>query len=172
MNINPAAKRTLPIVAWAAMLVVSDLPDILITWLGGSIPTWIFWAKSGFLAVFLGLTLLIKAIRLLWQYAVIFLALFLALGLTNLVRSTAWFQGNFNYTGVGFFAGYAAVFVLDILVALAALAVLWLMKRDRKAFFFVKGQMDAPVERVRRLGIKWGESWKVISWFFAGGCAG
>jgi len=42
MNISPAKKRTLPIVAWATMLVVSDLPDILITWLGGSIPTWIF----------------------------------------------------------------------------------------------------------------------------------
>jgi membrane protease YdiL (CAAX protease family) len=169
MNIFPAAKRTLIITAWAAMLVVSDLPDMIITWLDGSIPTWIFWAKAGFLAVFLGLTLLIKAIRPLWQYAVIFLTLFLALGLTNLVRSTAWFQGNFNYTGVSFFAGYAAVFVLDILVASAVLAVLWLMKRDRKAFFFVKGQMSAPVEPVRWLGIKAGASWKVIGWFFAGG---
>ncbi len=171
MNIAPATKRTLPIVAWATMLVVSDLPDMIITWLGGSIPTWIFWAKAGFLAVFLGLTLLIKAIRPLWQYAVIFLTLFLALGLNNLVRSTAWFQGNFNYAGVSFFTGYAAIFVLDILVALAVLAVLWLMKRDRQAFFFVKGQMDAPVEPVRWLGIKGGESWKVIGWFFAGGAA-
>jgi membrane protease YdiL (CAAX protease family) len=171
VNIAPAAKRTLIITAWAAMLVVSDLPDMLITWLGGSIPTWIFWAKAGFLAVFLGLTLLIRAIRPLWQYALIFLTLFLALGLTDLVRSTAWFQGNFNYAGISFFTGYAAIFVLDILVALAVLVVLWLVKRDRKTFFFVKGQMDAPVERVVWLGIKGGESWKVIGWFFAGGAA-
>ena len=53
------------------MLVVSDLPDMIITWLGGAIPTWIFWTKAGFLAVFLGLTLLITAIRPLWQYAAI-----------------------------------------------------------------------------------------------------
>ncbi len=171
MNMIPAEKRTLPIVAWAAMLVVSDLPDILITWLGGTIPPWIFWAKAGFLAIFLGLTLLIKAIRPLWQYALIFLTLFVALGLNNLVRNTAWFQGNFNYKGVSFFTGFAAIFILDILVALAVLAVLWLMKRDRSAFFFVKGQVDAPVEPVRWLGIKKGESWKVIGWFFAGGAA-
>ncbi len=171
MNTFPAAKRTLPIVAWAVMLVVSDLPDILITWLDGSIPPWIFWAKAGFLTIFLGLTLLIKAIRPLWQYAMIFLTLFLALGLTNLVRNTAWFQGNFNYVGVSFFNGYAAIFVLDILVALAVLVVLWLMKRDRKVFFFVKGQINAPVEPIRWLGIKGGDSWKVIGWFFAGGAA-
>ena len=57
---------------------------------------------------------------------------------------------------------------LDILVALAVIAVLWLMKRDRKAFFLVRGQMDAPIGPVRWLGIKPGESWKVFGWIFAG----
>jgi membrane protease YdiL (CAAX protease family) len=171
MNTNQTAKRTLILTAWAAMLVVSDLPDMIITWLGGAIPSWIFWAKAGFLAVFLGLTLLIKAIRPLWQYAAIFLTLFLALGLTDLVRDTTWFQSNFNYSGVSFFTGYVAVFVLDILVALTVLAILWLMKRDRKTFFFVKGQWDAPVEPVRWLGIKGDATWNVIGWFFAVGAA-
>jgi membrane protease YdiL (CAAX protease family) len=84
------------------------------------------------------------------------------------MRSTDWFQHNFNYQGVSFFSGYAAIFMLDILVALTVLAVLWLMKRDRTAFFFVKGQVTAPVEPVRWLGIKTGESWKVFGWIFAG----
>ena len=53
-------------------------------------------------------------------------------------------------------------------VALAVIAVLWLMKRDRKAFFLAKGQMDAPIGPVRWLGIKPGESWKVFGWIFAG----
>lgn len=148
-------------------MVVSDLPDVILTWLHLEVPPWIFWAKAGFLAVFLGLTLLVKAIRPLWQYAAIFLTLFLALGLTNLVRSTDWFQGHFNYPGVSFLTGYMAIFILDICVALAVLAVLWLMKRDRQAFFFVRGQMDAPIEPVRWLGIKPGESWKVFGWIFA-----
>ncbi len=161
-----AHKRIIWIVAWAAMLLVSDLPDILLTWLGAGIPSWIYWAKIGFLALFLGLTLLWRAIRPLWQYALILLTLFLALQLTGLLRNTAWFQGNFNYSGVGYFTGYAAIMTLDILVAIAVIAVLWLIKRNRKAFFLVKGQMDAPIEPVRWLGIKAGESWKAFGWIF------
>ena len=168
MNIGSTAKRTLTLTAWVVMLIVYDLPDIFITKLGGAIPYWIFWAKTGFLAAFFMLALVWKAIRPLWQYAAIFLTLFLALSLTDLVRYTDWFQSNFNYEDVSFFTGYAAIFVLDILVALTVLAVLWLMKRDRKAFFFVKGQVDAPIEPVRWLGIKAGESWKVFGWIFAG----
>jgi membrane protease YdiL (CAAX protease family) len=164
-------RRILLIVAWGVMLIVSDLPDILITRMGGSIPAWMFWAKAGFLAVFLGLTLLWKAFRPLRQYALVLLALFLALGLTSLVRGTAWFQGCFNHAGISFFAGYAAVMVLDILVALAVIAVLWLMKRDRAAFFLVKGRMNAPIQPIRWLGIKAGASWKTFGWIFAGAAA-
>jgi len=161
------AKRTMILTAWAVMLAVSDLPDILVTTLGGAIPPWMLWAKAGFLAAFLVLTLAWKAIRPLWQYAVIFLVLFLSLSLTDLIRNTDWFQSSFNYVGVSFFTGYVAVFVLDIIVALLVLAALWLMKRDRKAFFFVKGQMDAPIEPIRWLGVKAGESWKAFGWIFA-----
>ena len=109
-----------------------------------------------------------KAIRPLWQYALALLTLFLALGLTGLLRGTAWFQGHFNYRGVPFFKGFAAVMILDILVALAVIAVLWLMKRERRAFFLVRGSMDAPIEPIRWLGIKAGESWKTFTWIFAG----
>jgi len=171
MNTPETPKRTIWITAWAAMLLVSDLPDILLTWLGAGIPSWMYWAKIGFLALFLGLTLLWRVIRPLWQYALILLTLFLALQLTGLLRNTAWFQGNFNYSGVGFFTGYAAIMTLDILVALAVLAVLRVILPNRSAFFLVKGQMDAPIEPVRWLGIKAGESWKVFGWIFAGAAA-
>ena len=168
MKSSFTVKQTLTITAWVAMLIVSDLPDMIITWLGGPLPSWMFWAKAAFLAVFFGLTRMSKAIRPLWQYALALFTLFLALGLTSLLRGTAWFQGHFNYRGVSFFRGYAAIMSLDILVALAVIAVLWLMKRDRKAFFLVKGRMDAPIEPIRWLGIKAGESWKTFAWIFAG----
>ena len=171
MKIDSRVPRILIITAWAVMLVVSDLPDIIITKMGGVIPTWIFWVKTGSLGAFLVLTLVWKTMRPLWQYATIFLTLFLALSLTDLVRHTDWFQANFNYDGVSFFTGYAAIFVLDILVALTVLTVLWLLKRDRHAFFLAKGQLEAPIEPVRWLGIKAGESWKVFGWIFAGGAA-
>ena len=171
MKSSLAAKHTLPITAWVAMLIVSDLPDLLITLLGGTVPPWLFWAKAAFLAVFFGLTRLSKAIRPLWQYALALFTLFLALGLTSLLRGTAWFQGHFNYRGVSFFRGYAAVMALDILVALAVLTVLWLMKHDRKAFFLARGRMDAPMEPIRWLGIQADASWKNTGWIFAGGAA-
>jgi len=168
MNTKPVASRILIPTAWLVMLIVSDLPDILLAKLGGIIPPWMFLAKTGFLLAFLGLTLAWKTIQPLRQYAAIFLTLFLALSLTGLLRSTDWFQHNFNYEGVSFFAGYAAIFVLDIFVALTVLAVLMVMKRDRRAFFFAKGQTGAPIEPVLWLGIKPGESWKVFGWIFAG----
>lgn len=171
MKISQISKPALALTAWVVMLAVSDLPDILIVELGGSIPPWMLWAKAGFLGGFLVLTLAWQALRPLWQYAAIFTTLFLSLALTNLVRATEWFEHNFNDQGTAFFSGYAAIFVLDILVALIVLAALWWMKRDRRAFFFVKGQLDAPIEPVRWLGIKAGESWKVFGWIFAG-CAG
>jgi membrane protease YdiL (CAAX protease family) len=168
MNDNPATLRILRVVAWGAMMAVSDLPDILITWMGGTIPAWMFWAKAVFLAVFLGLTALWKTIRPLWQYALVLWILFLALGLTGLLRKTDWFQDRFNYSGVPFFTGYAAVMALDILVAFSVIAVLWIVKRDRRSFFLAKGRTDAPIEPVRWLGIRAGESWKTFGWIFAG----
>jgi membrane protease YdiL (CAAX protease family) len=171
MDNSHSSKRILIATAWAAMLLVSDLPDMLLTWLGSPIPAWLFWGKTGFLGAFLLLTLAWKAIRPLWQYGVALLVLFLALGLTSLLRFSDWFQGNFNFAGVSFFTGYAAIMALDLLVALAVLAALWLMKRDRRAFFLVKGDMQAPIEPVRWLGIKAGESWRMFGWIFAA-CAG
>jgi membrane protease YdiL (CAAX protease family) len=47
------------------------------------------------------------------------------------------------------------------------LLTLWLIHRKRNAFFLVKGQLDAPIEPVRWLGIGKDGSWKFFGWFFA-----
>lgn len=168
MNESSAERHIRRAVAWAAMLAVSDLPDIILAWLGVPVPPWMFAAKAVLLAVFLGLTLLSRALRPLGQYALALFTLYAALGLTSLLRATPWFQGHFNYHGVPYFTGYAAVMALDILVALAVIAVLWLMKGDRRAFFLAKGRLDAPLAPIRWLGIGKGESWKKFTWIFGG----
>jgi membrane protease YdiL (CAAX protease family) len=160
-------RRLLTVTAWVVILAVSDLPDIVWNALSGRVPAPLFWGKVVFLAVFLGMTLLVKALRRLMPYGVVLFVFFLAFGLTSLVRSTAWFQGHFNGPGVSFFKGFMALYILDIGVALAVIAVLWILKRDRRAFFMTKGQMDAPIEPVRWLGIKAGKSWKTFGWIFA-----
>jgi membrane protease YdiL (CAAX protease family) len=168
MNHSLVSRSAPAITAWAVMLIVSDLPDMILTWLGVPLPSWMFMAKAAFLAAFFVLTRVLRAIRPLGQFALALLTLFLALGATGLLRATAWFQGRFNYPGVPFFKGFAALMVLDMLVALAVIAVLWLMKGDRKAFFMTQGRMDAPIGPIRWLGIRAGESWRSFTWIFAG----
>lgn len=168
MTSASVSKKTMIITAWVLMLLVSDLSDMIVTWQGHPIPSALIWGKIGILVLFLGLTRFWKAVAPLWQYALALLVLFLSLSLTSLLRRTTWFQEQFNYPGVGFFSGYAAVMFLDILVALAVLSALWFMKKDRKAFFLVKGQTDAPMEAIPWLGIKAGESWRAFSWIFGG----
>lgn len=140
--------------AWVAMLLVSDLPEIVLHHAGGRAPAWLPGAKIAVLVLFLGLTVAWRALRALRPYAAVLLALFAALGATGLVRQTAWFQGRFNFQGVPFFTGYAALFVLDIVVALVVIAALWLLTRDRAAFFLVKGDVKAPLEPVPWLGVR------------------
>lgn len=123
--------------AWATMLLVSDLPEIVWHLAGGRAPAWLLGAKIA------------------------------ALGATTLVRNTAWFQRSFNSEGVSFAVGYLALYVLDTGVALAVIAALWFLKRRRSEFFLVAGDLDAPIERVRWLGIRGGEPWRPFAFIFA-----
>jgi hypothetical protein len=91
----------------------------------------------------------------------------LALGLTGLLKGTAWFQENFNYQGVSFFVGYLGVYILDAGVTLAVIAALWALKRRRREFFLARGDLSAPIAPVRWLGIGQGGSWKVFGFIFA-----
>lgn len=97
--------RWLAGVAWAVMLVVSDLPEIVLHHAGSKPPAGFAWAKLALLLLFLGLTLAWRALRPLLGYAVVLSALVAALNLTSLVRGTGWFQSRFNSPGVSFFTG-------------------------------------------------------------------
>lgn len=68
-----AAKRTMTMVAWAVVLLASDLPNVLWDALVGGVPAWLFWAKVAFLGLFVVLTLVWTRIRPLWRYAVVLL---------------------------------------------------------------------------------------------------
>ena len=68
---------------------------------------------------------------------------------------------------MSFTLGYTGIYILDCAVALAVIAALWAVKRRRSAFFLVKGELRAPIEPVRWLGIGSGESWRTFGWIFA-----
>lgn len=154
------------ICAWIVVLLVSDLPNILFIKLTGADSNWMTWAKVGVLAAALILSLLLKVFRPLWGFAFVFLVFFLANNGVDWVRSTEFWQSRFEYEGVAYLSFFLPFHTLDILRTLLVIAALWLVKRDRADFFLVKGQMDAPIEPVRWLGIKQGESWRVFGWIF------
>jgi membrane protease YdiL (CAAX protease family) len=153
--------------AWGLMLLVSDLPDVLFKALVGRIPDQLFWAKVGLLAVGLAVCGSWKRIRALLPFVLVVFVLFLALGLTGMVRKMPWWNSRFGGDHVSFALGYFGMYVLDSAVALAVIAALWAVKRRRSAFFLVKGDLAAPIGPVRWLGIRPGESWRTFGWIFA-----
>lgn len=161
-------KLILIIFAWTAILFVSDLPDILWNELSGQAPGWLLAGKIGLLAAFFGLCFIWKSVRPLWQYALVLLVLFLALAASKWVGNTAWWQSFFGGPQVSFTTGFVGVFIRDLGVAAAVILVLWGMKRRHREFFLTAGQLNAPLEPVRWLGIRKGASWRTMGWIFAG----
>lgn len=56
---------------------------------------------------------------------------------------------------------------LKLLVTLAVLAFLFAIKRERKVFFLAKGDLTAPVEPVKWLGVKSGARWNQFGGWLA-----
>ncbi len=164
---NPE-KLTLILSAWGLILLISDLPNVIWNAVTGEVPSWLFWAKVGVLGAALVLFLLWKRLRPLWQFASVMLVLYLALAVTARIRTGGWWQTLFNSADITFGFGFLGIYILDTAVALTVLLTLWIIHRKRSAFFLVKGQLDAPIEPVRWLGIKKGESWRAFGWIFAG----
>jgi len=164
---NPSQKRLLIFSAWSSILLVSDLPDIIWYAVFGQVPSWLFVAKVGFLALFFALCFLWKTIRPLLPFAFVMLVFYSALVASEWVRTLAWWQGLVSDTEPSFLLGYLRPYVRDVAVTLVVIAALWIVKRRRSEFFFVKGQIDAPIGPIRWLGIRQGESWRKFGWIFA-----
>lgn len=157
----------LALCAWAMMLVISDLPEIVWSVGPGAAPAWLLWIKLVVVAAFLLVSLAWQPIRPLWQYGAMLLVFQLALRAQSWVQSLAWWQRMFTGSQASFSLAYAGVFITDVGVALAVIGVLWLVKRRRADFFLAKGDLKAPIEPVRWLGIGKGESWRTFGWIFA-----
>ncbi|MBN2430887.1 MAG: CPBP family intramembrane metalloprotease [Acidobacteria bacterium] len=165
---RPPENKWLILAAWLSLLLISDLPDIVWTYLSGPLPPWLAGAKTAAIAAFLLLCLAWSALRPLWRFALVMLVFCLALRLSAWVREAAWFQDRFLGPSPSFSTGYLGVYILDLGVAAGVIAALWLVKRHRREFFLVKGQPGAPIGPVRWLGIRPGQSWRTFGWIFAG----
>jgi len=160
-------KRLLILFAWASIFLISDLPDVICNQIFKQVPAWFFWGKIGFLALSLVLCVFWERFRPLRPYTSVMLIFFLALAGSEQVKNSVWWAGIFREAEPSFFLAYLKPFIRDTGVALVVIAGLWMIKRQRSESFLVKGQINAPIEPVRWLGIRTGESWRTFGWIFA-----
>ncbi len=157
-----AESRLRIISAWPSILLVSDAPDIVVKAVSGQPPAAFpaLCAKACFLALLLGLCSTWKALRPLRPFAFVLLTFFTALTVSEGVKNSALWAGLITDPDPSFALAYVRPYLRDIGVTLAVLGALWIVKRRRSTFFLVKGRLDAPIEPVRWLGIRSGQSWR------------
>jgi len=129
-------------VAWTIVLLVSQLPDILLKELTGSLPVWVYAAKIGLLGILLLLTLVWESVRALWLFAAVLLSVYLLEG------GVARFYNTLAYTGWfadanAFVADMGIVQIPRVTAALLLVLVMLALVRRRDSFFFVAGTLDA-----------------------------
>ena len=162
-----SSNRFLIPAAWAIMLVVSILPNALLHELADGSPAWLGWAKIGLLAGLAVTTLFWQALRPLRNFIVLLVAIF---GFEMLVGwltgSTLW-QGWFGGADAPFTASMLGIQLGRLIVSLLMIGVLLLLGYRRTDFFLARGQLDAPIEPVRWLGVSRSEPWTKFGWQFA-----
>lgn len=106
-------RRLVLVFAWAAILLISDLPDVLWDALIGPAPAWLFWAKVVLLGAGLALCLLWKPIRPLWQFMLVFLVFYLALAVSDWVVAAPFWQARFDISFLSAPQDWTPIIMID-----------------------------------------------------------
>jgi hypothetical protein len=167
-----APKQILIVNAWIAMFLASNLTIIIWRELASGEPYWWPWVHAIGLATLFAVTLVRADLKPLRGFILVLLFIyFLGLGggwqwgLIPFVRaSSVWInwesQAPWALSAIG-------THLLRLLPALVIMLSLLLMGLKRRDFFLVKGEIDAPVEPTKLLGMKKPEPWTRIGSIFA-----
>ena len=166
------SRKSLIAIAWIATLLASSLDVILCKELTGGIPYWLPWIHALGLITIFGLTVFIRRLTSLRSFIAILLVIFFLgfgggwqWGIIPYFRETPmWIsweaQAPWAFSAI-------STHLLRLTPALIILAFLLLRGRKRSDLFLVKGNISAPVEPSKLLGMKKSESWKRIGSIFA-----
>ncbi len=160
------------VVAWAAVLLTSNLAIILWRELASAEPIWWPWIHVLGLVVILVSTLVIDDLKLLRNFVLILLTIFLLgyggawnFGLIPYFRSSSFWT---DWTGtLPIPVSEIMIHVLRLAPAFVVIVLLLAMGLRRSDFFLRKGDIRAPVEPSRLLGMKKPEPWTRIGSIFA-----
>lgn len=162
---SPQPKQTtLVITAWVFLLLASQVPRIILQEIFNYEVSnnLTFGVPAMVILIGLILTFLWDAIRALRPFFILFLVL---IGIEWLVFAQIAMSPRLETSS--FSAAMLINQSLRLLVTLAVIAVLFILKKRREAFFLVKGDTSAPLEPVRWLGIREGETWNKAGPIFA-----
>jgi hypothetical protein len=160
MNTPQPSKISL-LAAWIVVLLTSALPKIIIQEIFGqtvSPDRQAIWALS-VIGVGLVATFFWQALRGLRPFLILFLVLVSSQWLVynridQLGRYPTWLHHpSFN-------VNMLAEQSLNLIITLVMIATLLLMKKKRQDFYLAVGDIDAPAEPIRWLGVKQGDRWK------------
>ena len=152
------SKSTLVVVAWVITLLISTLPTIFWRETTGQAPSWLIWAQLVLLAGMVGLTFVWKAISGLRLYFIVFFILYLVEMFSGWLETTPQWKSWFD--SPAFTTSMLGTQLLRLGVALVMVLTMFMIKPHRSDFFLVRGDIDAPVEPVKWLGVKEGTRWK------------
>ena len=152
--------------AWAATLLISLVPDILLRELCGNLPAWLYGAKVGLIVLLLLVSLLWKRLRPLWLFFAVLLAVFvLQWGVDRFYSSmdyAAWFAGANSFV-----QEIGMVQIQRATTGVLLVLVMLVLVRRFDRFFFVKGKLDALAAPVPLLTSK-PVSWNILGPAIAG----
>lgn len=155
---------TLVVTAWVFLLLASDLPRIVLREIFNYQVSnnLVFGIPAVVIGIGLTLTFLWDAVQALRPFFILFLVL---IGVQWLVFAQIAISPIFETPS--FNVAMLTNQSLRLIVTLTIIGVLFILKKRREAFFLVKGDTSAPLEPVRWLGIKEGETWNKAGRTFA-----
>lgn len=163
----PQSSRSLTIVAWTAVILISAFPDIAWVGLGQGSTTALTFVKMGLLLVLALAALVWKPMHPLRNFFIVMLAFF---GLSELRL-----QINFSWPALQALFGSSVFDVRmqaeqtgKLAVTLAMIATLLILGYKRRDFFLARGNLRTPIEPVPLLGFPKPDPWPrfALQWGF------
>jgi hypothetical protein len=146
-------------IAWLAMVLI-PLANIIGQEILSIDTSWTLWVGMGTWTALLALTFVWATLKPLRGYFLIMLIIAVFdVWLRPLVTGTTIWQGWFGDPDASWALDQLGRQLGRLAVALIILLALVLMGLKRRDFFLVKGQVDAPVEPIRWLGVRKPEPW-------------
>ena len=149
--------------AWTVVLAVSLLPVVLAREGLGQTVSADLQARGSVIVIVIGLAVTLiwaplRALRpMLWLFLVLVGTQWLVFTqVDRLPIFETWLRDP------SFSVYMPAELSLNLIVTLAMIAALFVLKRDRRAFYLAKGDTSAPADPIRWLGVKPGDRWNAV----------